>query len=201
MDLIEQAFSKWTEGLSGREVLAAVFAGIRDIPYYVDPGHFSVKKGASRMLADGRGSCFPKHYLLRWMCDKLGFKTANCLYGFYWKDLKLDYPYNILSKASGLPVTYHLACRVFLDGKWVLLDATWDTALGNAGFPVNAVWDGKSDTVLGVTPLKEEHSSGNIDEIYAILRKKFLLYSEIEKRGLEEFTGDFNRWLEQVRKR
>lgn len=200
MSLIERTLIEWTEGRSDREAIASVFAGIRDIPYYVDPGHFSVEKGPMRMLEDGRGSCFPKHCLLARMCAKLGLKAVNTLYGFYWNDQKVDHPDAIMPQENGLPVTYHLACRVFLDGKWVLLDATWDIALGNAGFPVNRTWDGKSDTMLAVIPLNEEHSSKNIDEIYAVLKKKFLSYSDIEKRVLGEFTGAFNRWLEKVRK-
>ncbi|MDD4137527.1 MAG: hypothetical protein PHT99_06500, partial [Methanoregula sp.] len=55
--------------------------------------------------------------------------------------------------AAVMPVAYHLACRVRINGRWVLVDATWDRPLAKGGFPVNEYWDGYADTKCAVKPL------------------------------------------------
>jgi hypothetical protein len=55
--------------------------------------------------------------------------------------------------ATTLPVAHHLACRVRINDRWVLVDATWDQRLKRAGFPVNEYWDGWADTHCPVKPL------------------------------------------------
>ena len=46
----------------------------------------------------------------------------------------------------------HLACRVYLEDRYVLVDATVDPPLGRIGLPFAQSWDGKSDTPLPVLP-------------------------------------------------
>jgi hypothetical protein len=57
-------------------------------------------------------------------------------------------------QAVRLLIAYHLACRVQIGCRWILVDATWDCPLGRAGFPVNDHWDGYSETRCAVKPLK-----------------------------------------------
>ena len=58
--------------------------------------------------------------------------------------------------AAALPMSHHIACRVDIDGKLVLVDATLDTPLGKADLVINREWDGFSDTLLPMTPCGEE---------------------------------------------
>lgn len=198
-DITDDVLEKWTKGLGSDKGRIAVFENIRDIPYYIDPAHFSSGKGPERMLSDGRGSCIPKHYLMGRLFSKLGYHVKYCLYPFKWRDQKLDYPQDVREASVKVPLTYHLACRVLLEDKWRLCDATWNPALERLGFPVDGAWDGKTDTALAVIPDGPEHGSRDIGEISDLLRRRLSAYSMEDKRFLSRFTVLFNRWVDHLR--
>ncbi|MFC1919696.1 hypothetical protein ACFLWX_02765, partial [Chloroflexota bacterium] len=92
--------------------------------------------------------------------------------------------------AEGLPPSQHLACRVDINGRLVLVDTTVDTGLGKLGLPVNRLWDGVSDTQLPMIPWGEEqlyHPS-----------EAALMVSRIDERSSKFYEG-LNQWLEEVR--
>ncbi|OPY39064.1 MAG: hypothetical protein A4E35_00298 [Methanoregula sp. PtaU1.Bin051] len=154
--LVSLRFSEWTKGLDEHQSMISIFYHIRDIPYSLRSGsrfHDPVQAG-ELLLETGRGSCTPKHYLLAEMFKRLNVPVVFATFPFLWNDQKIRYPPELRDLASGLPVAYHLACRVQLGCRWVLVDATWDPPLGSFGFPVNAHWDGYADTKCAVTPLK-----------------------------------------------
>ena len=134
-------------------VAVRAFEGVRDIPFAVIPEFYSLEKGPSAMLEERRGFCVPKHYLLGMIYEKMDMKVRYFVYPFRWHDLHL--PHGLKERSAALPVTFHLACKVLIGSKWVLVDATWDPPLGKAGFPVNLEWDGESDTINAVKPLGE----------------------------------------------
>ncbi len=109
---------------------------------------------AEWILVAGRGSCIPKHYLLADIYRQLGFEVVFATFPFLWNNPDLRYPPELRKLATSLPVAYHLACRVRIDNRWVLVDATWDPLLARGGFPVNEDWDGRSDTRCAVKPLQ-----------------------------------------------
>jgi transglutaminase-like putative cysteine protease len=152
--LVQEKFREWTHGLSPDESIVNIFEHIRDIPYSLavsmnDPG-----TAAEKILAVGKGYCGPKHYLLAEMYRTLGFEVVFATFPFLWNDPELRYPPELRDLSKGMPVTHHLACRVRIDDRWVLVDATWDLPLALGGFPVNEHWDGRSDTRCAVKPLR-----------------------------------------------
>ncbi len=154
--LVSRCFSEWTEGLDIHQSMISIFYHIRDIPYSIVSGprfHDPVQAG-ERLLETGRGSCAPKHYLLSEMYKRLNVPVVFATFPFLWNDPKIRYPPELRDLADGLLVAYHLACRVQIGCRWVLVDATWDPPLGNVGFPVNEHWDGYADTRCAVTPLQ-----------------------------------------------
>jgi hypothetical protein len=151
--LVDTAFLDWTESLDPRQALISVFKHIRDIPYSVAIPMRNPTTAPEQILELGKGSCSPKHYLLAEMCRMLGYEAAFATFPFLWNDPDLRYPPGLRQLATGLPVAYHLACRIMIGGRWVLVDATWDPPLKSAGFPVNENWDGVSDTKCAVKPL------------------------------------------------
>ncbi len=154
--LVNRKFTEWTAGLDPRQAMVSVFYHIRDIPYapVTDPGFHDPHRGPELLLSDGRGSCAPKHYLLAAMYRMLNLPVVYATFPFIWNDPKIRYPAELRTLAAALPVAYHLACRVQIGCRWVLVDATWDPLLAKAGFPVNAHWDGSAETRCAVTPLK-----------------------------------------------
>jgi hypothetical protein len=78
-----------------------------------------------------------------------------------------------------------------IDDRLVLVDVTLDLPLQQAGFTVNADWDGKSDMLLPVTPCGEE---GWYYPSEARLMKTSL------SSEFQAFYPELNRFMEQMRR-
>lgn len=195
---VREKFGEWTKGVSTQEALVKIFLKIRDIPYFVDPALFDLEKGPGHMLERDRGSCTPKHYLLGAMFTALGVPVKYCTYCFKWIDQEAQYSPAVKEQAWSLPAVFHLACKAFIGGKWVIVDATWDIGLKTLGFPVNSDWDGISDTVLAVKAI-EEYSHDDPVERDRFAKEKMAAYSLSEKLELSRFSGALNNWLAEGR--
>ena len=154
--LVNDAFAEWTEGLDTRQSMISVFSHIRDIPYSLRIPLSNPETSPELVLAAGEGSCGPKHYLLAEMFRKLNLHVVYATIAFLWNDPDLHYPPELRKLAKRLPVAYHLACRVQVGCRWILVDATWDRPLVKAGFPVNDHWDGYSEMRWAVKPLNSD---------------------------------------------
>ena len=156
--VVDEKFDQWIRGKDAVAARIGVFEGIREIPYAVVPDLIDAER-YSEILSLGRGSCSPKHFLLCDMFRRLGLSTLFVVYPFRWgerAELVADFPERLLELARKMPLSHHLACRVEIDGRLVLVDATLDSALARAEMPVNLDWDGFSDTELPMTPLGPE---------------------------------------------
>jgi hypothetical protein len=186
---IEEKFREWTRGRRGVEARVSIFEKIRDIPYAVIPEINSAQHYV-RMLTVGKGSCTPKHFLLRDLYEKLGLPVLYVVYPFRWSDLEVDYPLWLRKLAEAVPISYHLACKVEISGDLVLVDATVDSPLRKLGLPVNDNWDGASDMVLAVTPVGEEqiYHPSEVGDYQAGYDEASL-----------EFFSQMNAWLDRIR--
>lgn len=155
VDLVTRNFQQWTAGKAGKDAMVAIYNHIRDIPYKVltelnDPENFK------RILEVNAGSCTPKHLLMAEMYSRLGLDVLLVVYPYRWTEFKDIYPPHLWELAQGMPPANHLACLVFINGRYVLVDATVDLPLGIVGIPVNKSWNGESDTILPVLPTGNE---------------------------------------------
>jgi len=197
-DRILETFRKWTEGKSPEAARIAVFERVRDIPYAIVPELRDPEIGAEKILELNKGGCQPKHYLLGRLFNELGIPVKYVTYVFRWDDPSIRYPPDLAETAKELPEAYHLALKAKIGGRWVLVDATWDLPLEKAGFPVNRVWDGSSDTRNAVIPIGEiehETSGGRYD--YEMSRRNLL--SGKDKERYSGFIRKFNQWIETER--
>jgi len=152
--LVNDTYAQWTEGLDTRQSMISVFSHIRDIPYSLGIPQSNPETSPEQILTAGTGSCGPKHYLLAGMFRKLNLNVVYATSAFLWNDPDLHYPTELRELAKQLPIAYHLACRVQVGCRWILVDATWDRPLAKAGFLVNDHWDGYSEMRWAVKPLK-----------------------------------------------
>lgn len=197
--LILEKFEEWVGRFGGKEARVKVFEQIRDIPYYLVPQIEDPLEWASSILKSHKGSCSPKHYLLGFLFGKLNIPVKYATYFFKWDSQPLRYTEELKQLSLGCPTGYHVACKASINNKWVLVDATWDLALGNAGFPVNFKWDGLSDTRNAVLPFEETvHES--LEDRLNFVREKRKLFSEQEKNTYAEFIPKFNDWLAGLRR-
>jgi len=155
LSLVDEKFGHWARDLAPKEARIAIFEHVRDIPYAIIPELRNPVSGPPGLIEQNRGSCQPKHYLIAQSFAKLNIPTRLVTYVFKWDDSEIKYPADLKNIISRLPVSYHLACKADINGKWVLVDATWDLPLKKVGFPVNEKWDGESETINAVNSIKE----------------------------------------------
>lgn len=197
--IIPAKFSQWTSGLGPKEARVSVFEHIRDIPYAIVPELRDPVRGPSGILKTGKGSCQPKHYLLGRLFTNLDIPVKYITFPFKWSDCGIKFPPDIKEIAAKLPPAYHLACRAYINNKWVLVDATYDIPLKKGGFTVNESWDGESDTLNAVNPIKEViHKTVEDRVMYETGQRA--LYTEEEKALYTEFIDKLNTWMDGLRK-
>jgi len=225
--LIDKKFREWTAGLDTKEAMISIFQHIRDIPYSLAVPMTDPKTAPEQILTLDRGYCGPKHYLLAEMFRKLGIDVVYATFPFIWDDPDLRYPPELRQLAGGLPVAHHLACRVRINELWVLVDATWDRPLRQAGFPVNEHWDGRADTLCAVKPLRSAvrtvfcrtatsepcrngserdlnrlngvQDHGNAEDHVRYYHEKTGMRSADEIARICRFYQEFDVWLQEIR--
>jgi hypothetical protein len=190
IDIVKSKFEEWTERKTPREARIAIFNRIRDIPYAVIP-EINDAKNYTRILLLNRGSCTPKHFLLCSMFQKLGLQVLYVIYRYNWSEFEEIFPPALRKLARKMPQCYHLACKVDIDGRLVLVDATLDPALARVGLPVNQAWDGASETILPISPTSDE-------EVYDPTEAKFVQERQMNNVSRTFYNG-LNAWMELLR--
>ena len=190
--ILDDRFRQWTRGNDPVQARISIYEKVRDIPYAVLPDLIDAERYVD-ILKLGRGSCTPKHFLLGNMFQRLGLLVLYAVYPFRWgerAEVLDDYPQQLRELSRELPMSHHLACKVEIDGRLVLVDATLDPPLANAELPVNQKWDGFSDTLLPITPCGEE-------EVFHPL-EAHLMQARYDEKSLA-FYDELNACLEMVR--
>jgi len=189
-EMLEEKFRQWVEGKNSTQARVSIYEKIRDIPYAVIPRLIDAERYVE-ILELGKGSCTPKHFLLGNMYQRLGMLVLYVVYPYRWDEAEFDYPPRLRKLAEGLPTSHHLACKVEIDGKLVLVDATLDSALKKTGLSVNNDWDGVSDTLLPMNPCGEEqlyHPS-----------EAYLMQAQYDEKSLA-FYNELNSFFEEARR-
>jgi len=130
--------------------------------------------------------CSGKHKRLKDLLK--GYKTRYRICDFKWSSLDLPERVKIVKHDDDCT---HMYLEVFLDGKWVVVDATWDKGLSRV-FEINE-WDGKTDTKIAVIPTNI-YSPGKSLEILNAEN----IEEDLGRNG--DFYEAFNEWLEDIRK-
>lgn len=190
VDIADIKLHEWTRGKSAEDARITIFYNIRDMPYAVIP-ELNDPERYTDILKLNRGSCTPKHFLLCYMYQKIGLEVLYAVYPFRWSEFEIVYPPELQQLAKAMPLSYHLACKVDIDGNLVLVDATMDPALQKIGLPVNQKWNGFSNTLLAVNPCGEE-------QLYHPSEARFMLPPTTDEESLA-FYNRLNSWLENIR--
>ena len=197
-NIIEDKFNAWTKGLDALKARISVFEHIRDIPYAIVAELRDPVSGPPGLLKLNQGSCVPKHFLLGLLFSKLGIPVKYASYRFSWNDDRIQYPPELRQLAKEMPITAHLACKAYINKKWILIDATYDPPLKRVGFTVNEIWDGVSDCRNAVIPIEEIIHDTLDDRVrYSTSQRK--AYTEKEIVAYERFAAGLNAWLESIR--
>ncbi|EFE53636.1 Tat pathway signal sequence domain protein [Providencia rettgeri DSM 1131] len=174
---------------SSTEFRLGIFELVRRAPYQLG----SWNGDSMQLFQQGYGDCRHKAAAVNMLLNLGGVISKKEIVRFDWADLPI--PNEILSI---LPQTqsFHDTVIFDLDGKHLLLDATWDIDLANAGFPIMPYWDGNSSTwpvtiSNEVTPMILPRSG---QDIYTANQLKWPV-----KEKTIEFNKEMNIWLSKVR--
>ena len=189
-DIVDRKLHEWTRGKSAKDARITIYYKIRDIPYAVIP-ELNDSEQYIHILEFNRGSCTPKHFLLCDMYQRIGLELLYAVYPFRWDEFALLYPPELRRLAKAMPIGYHLACKVDIDGRFILVDATLEPALQKIGLPVNREWDGIRDTLLAVNPCGEE-------QLYHPSEARSIQPGITDEKSLA-FINGLNAWLEKLR--
>ena len=157
------------------EEIIKVFNEVRDLPYH-----------CPECLDEEDYRCWGKHRILLKKLLELGYKARLRVCDFIWNEQKL--PEEIKSLAPEEKAR-HPFVEVYLNGKWVILDATMDS-----GVPMHNKWDGKSDCKIGVKCSKIYSPEESIE-----LEKQEREEYEENFRKYEKFHKAFNKFFEGFR--
>jgi hypothetical protein len=118
---------------------------------------------AQELLNQGHGDCRHKHFLLKDLI-KTTLEEGEIidLAKVHFDIRHLPLPQYVLAPFTkkGMCTIYtHMGLLMNTIAGQVVVDATWDPGLIDAGFPVTKDWDGVHDT-LRVTPFAEIHEFG-----------------------------------------
>jgi len=189
---IDDIFDEWVGGLGFDEARICIFDNIRDIPYAVIP-ELNEKDQYIRILELNKGSCTPKHFLLCNLYQRLGLQVLYSVFPFRWDEFEYLYPAKLKRLARDMPPANHLACKVEIDEKLVLVDATLDPALAAVGLPINTGWDGRKDTSLPVVPCGDE-------QLYHPSEAHLMPTGQVDESSLSFYDG-LNKWMESLRRK
>lgn len=159
----------------------STFNQIRDVPYYIP-----------LTLNEKDRCCAGKHKMLKAKLEEAGLATRYRVCLFCWSALKL--PPELLAIPHDDDCT-HVFLEIKIDGRWVKVDATWDSGVKKI-LPVNN-WDGRSDTPLAVPAI----------EIFSPEKSERIMRTGSDEKTLADlrvngrFYQAFNKWLEVNRQR
>lgn len=156
-----------------------IFETVRDMPYRIPLN-----------LKEADFCCSGKHKILKDLFIEQGLEIRYRVCSFSWSSINL--PEKVRNISHGDYSTY-VYLEVLIDGKWIVVDATWDKEIEDV-LHVNE-WDGKTDTKIAVNPL----------EIFSLDKSEGIMNGESDEKILNDlkingkFYEAFNNWLEEVR--
>jgi hypothetical protein len=189
-DIVLTKFNQWIKGKDPLEARVKIYNRIRDIPYAIIPELIDPEKYIGIFTA-GKGSCTPKHFLLCEMYQRLGLTVLYSCYPFRWVEVEVDYPTKLRKLARAVPTSYHVSCKVEINGELVLVDATLDSAIARLGLPVNKDWDGVSNTLLPIVSCGEEKLYHPSEAAH--------IKPRLDEKSLVFYKG-LNSWLSKMRR-
>ena len=177
---------------SARPPHVSIYHAVRNIPY-----GSTGKRNPVSVIKRRRGSCSGKHTLLR---DLLRLNDCEAevitIHTHFNRAIPLvpSFPDKLAKMVQGEEVDdFHHFVRARIDRHWLDLDATWQDALGDYGFPVNSDWAGAGHTVVAAKALKEYPAT---EDVAAFKQQMIASLPPDARRKRELFFEKLTRWME-----
>lgn len=144
-----------------------------------------------------RGTCTTKHEVLADDLQTIGLDTLYITYPFFWQEIPVEYPEELIPLLQNMPRQNHLALRVLIGGVPQLLDVTWDPGLAHAGFIVPDMSAEMVETPVAVVPATTPVIHRTVEERAEYLQKSWDATVNGDTIGL--FYAALNTWLLSLR--
>ena len=183
-----------------KKILASIYKWVQEMPFETNlTNGQNYHEKIKYILINKRGSCSPKHYLLGSVYENLNIQLLFLTHPFYWHDLEVDYSRHIKKLAAKMPISYHLALQIGLEGENILIDATWDSPLEKAGFNVNHIKEEIQNTHLAVKPCEScivHATAAERDNFIRRLKSQRIFDPQVA----QDFYNALNVWMNSLRK-
>lgn len=152
--MVEKILTQWgIADLPRDQKIIKIFEKTRDIRFGTIGSRDPVD-----VYEKNKGTCSGKNFLLQQLYKGIGVPTKDMICLQRWKDLIWfpDDTYGMVALSDELKdllwqkevVDFHNFVKIFVNGKWITVDATIDLPLTKLGFYTTDHWDGKSDMPL-----------------------------------------------------
>jgi hypothetical protein len=182
----------------GRPVTPAIaFALVRDMPYV----RASSREPATT-IAEWRGTCSGKHYLLRDLFDELGVPATliACTHEFTLENSPwLPAELSAELEEGPLPDVHNFLRIQAFPGtergdEWMTVDATWPAAAARLGLPVNEDFELGQDQRVACDPIEVFHVPDDVDP-QALKERLIAIHADGQIERRDRFIEGLSRWL------
>lgn len=173
-----------------RQKVVFLFNLVREIPY----GNIGVRE-VQEVLSRKQGSCSGKHVLLGQLYE---LASVPVKYMMGMTDLQLLNSLLPADRRIREPVyDFHNFLKIRIAARWRVVDATFDSALGPLGLPINYEWSGKSDCRLAfaMTDVAE------VADIVASKKQALASLSKHNRLRRKQAFKNLMDWIADYRKR
>lgn len=168
-----------------------IFEKVRDISYGTIES-----RDPEQVYLKNKGTCSGKHFLFYELVSGLGFKSKHFVCSHKFRQFKVKFPPRLqeILKENDI-LDYHNFVKVFVNGKWLTIDVTWDLPLKKYGFPVQENWDGKTDIELSVVPIE----IWEVKNPEKFKEEKLALMPKKEQKIRKLFIQKLSEWVSTLR--
>jgi hypothetical protein len=175
---------------AGKVDAVSLYHAVRQLPYLS-----SGDRSLQAILTLRAGSCSSKHILLDRLLASAGIESqVELVQGDFATPLRDAYGIPAALKATsvdGIP-DIHNVVRARVNGKSVLLDATWNDYVKPFGLRVNDAWDGNGDTVVAADPERFLGTAADPAAAKAAIIESWP--QDVQKRR-RQFLENINAWI------
>ncbi len=171
----------------------AVFRLVRDMPYL---------RASDRLprttVAEWRGTCSGKHYLLRALLEELGIPVVLILAPHEFTPASAPWlPEPLLEECRSAPlpdVHNFLRAQLEPDLDWQTIDATWPLAAGRLGLPTNEALRPGEEHTVAADPIEVHHVPSDVDA-QALKQRIIEDVAKGQTQRRDRFIEQLSAWL------
>jgi len=195
---IEKAIAAFCDEVAadaGRADAVSLYHAVRQLPY-LSSGDRSIEA----ILTLQAGSCSSKHILLDRLLARIGVESrVELVQGDFATPLREAHGIPAALKAAsvdGIP-DVHNVVRATVNGRSVLLDATWNDLVKPFGLRVNDAWDGTGGTARAADPARFRGPTARPAAAKAAIIESWA--REVQKRR-RRLPAEINAWIVDLEK-